>query len=87
MASARSGLRPYTELAAQLLATIENAALSSDVRADLRQDLLDNVSYKNARWANQIIAENPSIIEGAAPYRADIAVRSLFRSTARTQRV
>jgi len=83
----RSGLRPYTELAMQLLETIENADLSSEVRTDLRQDLLDNVSYKNARWANQIIAENPSIIEGMAPYRADIAVRSLFHSTSRTQRV
>jgi hypothetical protein len=87
IASDRSGLRPYTELAMQLLETIENADLSSEVRADLRQDLLDNVSYKNARWANQIIAENPSIIDGTSPYRADIAVRSLFHSTARTQRV
>ena len=77
IASARSELRPYTQLAMQLLETIENAALSSDIKADLRKDLLNNVSYKNARWSNQIIAENPSII-GTAPYLADAAVRALF---------
>lgn len=76
--SARSELRPYTQLAMQLLETIETAALSSDVRIDLREDLLNNVSCKNARWSNQIIAENPSIFEGTASYLAHAALRALF---------
>jgi hypothetical protein len=81
-----SELRPYTQLAVQLLETIENAALSSDVRADLREDLLNNVSYKNARWANQIIAENPTMIEGTDLYLADVAVRALLTPEPAPQR-
>jgi len=56
-------LKAYTVLATKLLGAIDKADCSNGVKKRLREDLLENVSFANQTWADQIVAENrPNVV-------------------------
>jgi len=71
-------LKPYTTLATNLLEIIEEAAMSPSLKASLRDDLLENVSFANQSWANKIFTENRAIFESDDRYLASIRIRDLL---------
>jgi glycosyltransferase involved in cell wall biosynthesis len=71
-------LKPYTELAKNLLAVIEESSNPPSIKTILREDLLENVSFANHLWANKICTENQSLLQNSNRYLASVQIRDLF---------
>ena len=76
--SRQGRIGPYTELAMNLLETIDKSRFSPDVKRVLREDLLDNVSLNNPDWVNLIQSENRSIARVRKPRRRSALIRKLL---------
>jgi glycosyltransferase involved in cell wall biosynthesis len=57
-AASKEKLRPYTLTAQGLLDVIAESQFSSAVKRELRDDLLENVSFANRLWADRIVDEH-----------------------------
>ena len=71
-------VKAYTLTAKGLLDAIDECALSSDNKTILREDLLENVSFANQRWADRIAWENEPIIVDHDRYLASFQIRDLL---------
>ena len=71
-------LKAYTLTAHGLLDVIRESALSSDIKATLREDLLEHVSFVNQRWADRIVAENEPFVIDNDRLLASFQIRDLL---------
>jgi glycosyltransferase involved in cell wall biosynthesis len=69
--------RPYTELATHLLQVIADSNCTTDLKQDMRDDLLDNVCQYNEAWSHNIVSENPGLLQ-VPDYLRIIEIRKLF---------
>lgn len=76
-AAAPKKLKPCTELAKGLLAKIDGSPFGPEVKARLRDDLLENVSHANRGWATEIQIENAGI-DARNPHLASVQIRDLL---------
>jgi len=74
------GASPYTELAGNLLAVIERSDFTENIKCELMDDLLANVSRKNRRWQKRILKEHPES-NHKSPFERARKIRKLLAPT------
>jgi glycosyltransferase involved in cell wall biosynthesis len=70
---------PYTELAINLLGTIDQSRFSIEIKRVLREDLLENVSLNNAVWMDLIQSENQFVARARRRRARSVRIRELLR--------
>jgi len=76
----RREFSPYTELAHELLHVIQESDCSAALKAEMCNDLIDNVCENNGAWSRNLLNENPEV-RRLPPYRWHRELRKLFAPT------